>query len=163
MTAIDHPTEPEPAELLTLAADRLEALAAKATPGPWTFQRSPDGDRDELEVLAGQAAASGGGSGRSEEFIVESRDIDYLWESATEPGEQVELLVGAHEWMATMHPGVSAPLVGWLRHEAQQFRAAEGLHPVLAAMAVRQPGLREVLAFARLVMVNAPSSAEAAS
>jgi hypothetical protein len=146
-------TEAPPATLLTLAADRLEALASRSTPGPWVFRRSPDGDDyDELEILAGEAAATGGRSGPSEEWIVDGREIADMWESATVPGEQAERLAAAHEWMATLHPGVAAPLAGWLRHEAERMEGAGGLHPVLAAVAIRQPGRRDALEFARLVL-----------
>lgn len=149
-------TNIDPMTLLGLAADRLEALAARSTPGPWIFRRRPDSDYDELKILAGEAAANGGASGPSEEFIVDGRDIGDLWESDAVPGEQAERLAGAHEWMATMHPGMAGPLAGWLRFERGRLEQVSTLHLVLTQMAAHQSPSREALEFARLVLASAP-------
>lgn len=149
-------TNIDPATLLRLAADRLEALAARATPGPWVFRRETDGNYDEIGIYAGRAATTDGASGLAEEFIVENRDLGHLWESLSEPGEQTERLAGAHAWMATLHPGVVDPLAGWLRYEAGRAQRIDDLHPGLAAAVVHQPGRREALEFARLVLASAP-------
>ena len=77
------------AALLRIAADRLEALAARTTPGDW---RVAGLLATRPEVVA---HAADGGS----EHVAEAR-------------------AGTGAWIAALSPALAAPLTGWLRAAA---------------------------------------------
>jgi hypothetical protein len=79
----------DPAELLRTAADRLETLAARTTPGDWRV---------------------GGLLASRPEVIAHSGD------GATE--HVAEARAGTAAWIAALSPAVAAPLAAWLRAAA---------------------------------------------
>ena len=96
---------------LRRAADRLDQLAAEATPGPW---RAVENYPDAWIVCSGQvdvAREAGGG------------DI--------EPGDA--------QWIATLGPQVAAKLAAWLRWEAARLDAIERKHPALPRVPENAP------------------------
>ena len=79
------------AVLLRTAADRLEALAARTTPGDWRV---------------------GGLLATRPEVVAHSPD------GGTE--HVAEARAGTGAWIAALSPGVAAPLAGWLRAATAQ-------------------------------------------
>ena len=79
----------DPAQTLRTAADRLEALAARTTPGDWRI---------------------GGLLATRPEVIAHSGD------GATE--HVAEARAGTAAWIAALSPAVAAPLAAWLRAAA---------------------------------------------
>ena len=79
----------DPAELLRTAADRLEALAARSSPGDWRIGGLL---ASRPEVIA---HVPGGGT----EHVAEAR-------------------AGSAAWIAALSPALAGPLAAWLRAAA---------------------------------------------
>ena len=82
-------TPPDTRTLLRAAADRVDALASRTTPGPW---RTAGLLASRPEVVASQP---GGGT----EHVAEAR-------------------ARSAEWIVALSPAVAAPLAAWLRAAA---------------------------------------------
>lgn len=91
-----------PSLLLQRAAERLEELAAKATPGPW---------RDEAMGSDGSVVLAGG----------------YTISTARRPARCGEFADAT--WIATMNPLAAAPLVALLRDAARRMEGSPHLSP----------------------------------
>jgi hypothetical protein len=89
---------PDPADLLRTAADRLEALAARSTPGDWRLAGLL---ATRPEVVA---HAPDGGT----EHVAEAR-------------------AGSAAWITALSPAIAAPLAAWLRSAAETAPSAEAL------------------------------------
>ncbi len=100
----------DPTALLRTAADRLEALAARTTPGDW---RTAGLLATRPEVVA---HTPGGGT----EHVAEAR-------AAT----------GA--WIAALSPALAAPLAGWLRAAAAHGRGDPAAEAFARALLARLP------------------------
>ena len=100
----------ERADLLRTAADRLEALAARTTPGDW---RTAGLLATRPEVVA---HTPGGGT----EHVAEAR-------AAT----------GA--WIAALSPALAAPLAGWLRAAAAGEPGGAAAEAFARALLARLP------------------------
>jgi hypothetical protein len=99
----------DPEQLLRTAADRLEALAARTTPGDWR---------------------TGGLLATRPEVVAHSPD------GSTEHVAEARAATGA--WIAAVSPALAAPLAGWLRtaatHEPVDPAAAAFARALLARL-----------------------------
>lgn len=101
------------AETLRRAADKLEALAQDATPGPWRQHR------DEAEMLwHGDQARTYAMDARPGDFT----DADWAeWEKTTGQLGHGDLRRSEDAaYIAAIHPGVGKALAAWLRWAADQ-------------------------------------------
>ncbi|SNS27647.1 hypothetical protein SAMN04488107_2010 [Geodermatophilus saharensis] len=100
----------DPEQLLRTAADRLEALAARTTPGDW---RTTGLLATRPEVVA---HAPDGGT----EHVAEAR-------------------AGTSAWIAAVSPALAAPLAGWLRAAAAHRPVDPAAAAFAAALLARLP------------------------
>ena len=108
-----------PAELLRRAAAKIERLAAVAPLWPWRMGGSGD--------LLGYGSVP----------IVQS-GYDFA---------EVQWADGVFEWVCPMSPAVAAPLVEWLRAEAEHAATTR-----VRAWQAMQPHTARAVAFARAVL-----------
>jgi len=108
-----------PAEVLAAAADKLDALTAEATDGPWILAKHKDGrilgidahdGYDEVVTTGNVECMSYCYGGTS---TIEATDADW-------------------RYIAAVNPLVGKALAAWLRHEAQG--AAHGLGVLLPTL-----------------------------
>ena len=98
------------AELLRAAADRLEALAARTTPGDWRL---------------------GGLLASRPEVIAHGRD------GGTEHVAEARARTG--EWITALSPAVAAPLAAWLRSAASAEPVDDAALELARALLERLP------------------------
>ena len=87
------------ADLLRAAADRLELLAARATPGDWRV----------TGLLASRPEVVAVGSDGSTEHVAEARAASAAWITALSPAVAAPLAAALRA--AAEHPGDGGPLV----------------------------------------------------
>jgi len=124
-----------PAEELTQAADKLDALAAEATVGPWTGRIFDDAWHQYADVIGKQEVEQYSGSYTVTTALVAG--------GASEIAEPGWLYPGNAAYIAAMNPLVGKALAAWLRHEAQG--ASHGLGVLMPT-----------LTLARLINGSAP-------
>ncbi len=93
--------------LLRTAADRLDALAGRTTPGAWRTRG----------LLASRPEVVAVGPDGSTEHVAEAR-------------------ARSAEWIVTLSPALAGPLAGWLRAAADDPRAAPEAVAVARVLAV---------------------------
>jgi hypothetical protein len=101
-------------ELLRTAAERLEALAARTTPGDW---RTGGLLATRPEVIAHRATPDGTGS---TEHVAEAR-------------------AGTAAWITALSPAVGPPLAAWLRAAADDAEAEPAAVAVARMLLERLP------------------------
>jgi hypothetical protein len=101
---------PDDAALLRTAADRLEALAARTTPGDWRLGG----------LLATRPEVVAHGTDGGTEHVAEAR-------------------ARTAEWITALSPAVAPPLAAWLRAAAAQDPADPAALGMARALLVRLP------------------------
>jgi hypothetical protein len=137
LTAADREAR-DVAAVLTRAADRLDELAARSHAAPWWVVE--DHGRDftgegysSILVTSGPQAVTSRGP----------RSVAVMIDSGVGDGDDI---LSSAAWIAAMSPAVAAPLVAWLRSEADAARLVQ------EATGVPQGGAREAVEFARLAL-----------
>jgi hypothetical protein len=101
---------PDDAAMLRTAADRLEALAARTTPGDWRLGG----------LLATRPEVVAHGTDGGTEHVAEAR-------------------ARTAEWITALSPAVAPPLAAWLRAAAAQDPADPAALGMARALLVRLP------------------------
>ncbi len=101
---------PDDAAMLRTAADRLEALAARTTPGDWRLGG----------LLATRPEVVAHGTDGGTEHVAEAR-------------------ARTAEWITALSPAVALPLAAWLRAAAAQDPADPAALGMARALLVRLP------------------------
>ncbi|MBM7805364.1 hypothetical protein JOD57_001201 [Geodermatophilus bullaregiensis] len=100
----------DPEQMLRTAADRLDALAARTTPGDWR---------------------AGGLLATRPEVVA------HLPDGSTEHVAEARARTGA--WIATLSPALAAPLANWLRAAATHEPVAPAAEAFARALLARLP------------------------
>lgn len=110
------------ADTLRAAADRLQSLADAATPGPWEWRTVRD-----IDELTHPQEISG--------WPVHPLNVMKAGHEDWPPGDADKA------WTATFSPTVAAPLVEWLRTEADDAAAVDAQNTASQERALRIGGL----------------------
>ena len=124
-----------PAQELTAAADKLDALVAGATDGPWTGRIFDDARHQYADVIGKQEVEQYSGS-----YTVTTALVAGGTPEIAEPGW---LFPGNAAYIAAMNPLVGKVLLEMLREEAAEAAIFRGPHP--------EHLFRHALRFARLI------------